>query len=297
MLLLRASSLLTRRRSAVPAVRVRQHLFAALRASPRAHAQTTHAMLVHQFPALGDNYGYLLHDPATGCTAAVDTPCAAAVERALTDKGWRLTHILNTHHHADHTGGNLELKQRHQCSVVGPAADQERIPGLDVAASDGDVLALGASSYVVMHTPGHTRGHCAFFFPTERCAFVGDTLFSLGCGRLFEGTPAQLYASLASLAALPDETLLYCAHEYTASNARFAMSLEPGNQALQERVAQVTSLRERGLPTVPTTLQLEKDTNPFLRTHSLELRKSLGFGAEARDVDVLAAARKAKDTF
>ncbi len=254
-------------------------------------------MLIHQFPALGDNYGYLLHDEATGATAAVDTPEAGAVERALADKGWSLTHILNTHHHADHTGGNLALKARHKCTVVGPAADAGRIPGIDVHAQDGDALSLGATSFIVMHVPGHTLGHCAFYFPTESAAFVGDTLFSLGCGRMFEGTPAQFWSSLCSLAALPDDTRLYCAHEYTASNARFALSVEPGNEALRARAAEVEALRAQGLPTVPSTLAVEKATNPFLRPHSAELRASLGLGADARDVDVFAATRKRKDTF
>jgi len=190
-----------------------------------------------------------------------------------------------------------ELKKRHGATVVGPAADAARIPGIDVHASHGDTLKLGASSFRVMHTPGHTTGHCAYYFEGARCAFVGDTLFSLGCGRMFEGTPQQFVSSLASLAALPDDTLVYCAHEYTASNARFAVTLEPGNAALVARVAEVTRLRAAGLPTVPSTVGAEKATNPFLRTHSAELRAALGLGASASDVDVFAAARKKKDTF
>ena len=245
---------------------------------------------------------------------------AAAIERALAEKGWKLTHILNTHHHADHTGGNVvrrrslrstaasasltrarapqELKARHGATVVGPAADAARIPGLDVAASHGQELSLGASAFTVLHTPGHTRGHCVFHFPAARAAFVGDTLFSLGCGRLFEGTPAQMWASLQALAALPDDTLLYCAHEYTASHARFAMTLEGGaNAALVARDAAVRAARAEGKPTVPTTVALEKATNPFLRPHSPALRAALGMGPDAPDVDVFAETRRRKDTF
>jgi hydroxyacylglutathione hydrolase len=255
-------------------------------------------MNVHLFPALNDNYGFLLRDEASGCVASVDTPDGAAIERALAETGWgKLTLVLNTHHHADHTGGNLELKQRHGCAVVGPAADAERIPGIDTRASDGDALTLGATSFIVMHVPGHTRGHCAYYFPSEGAVFVGDTLFSLGCGRMFEGTKEQFHASLRSLAALPDETKVYCAHEYTASNGRFALSVEPGNAALVARCAEVDALRAKGLPSVPTTIGLEKQTNPFLRTESCELRAAVGLGADARDVDVFAALRKAKDTF
>jgi len=255
-------------------------------------------MKVHQFPALSDNFGYLLHDERTGATAAVDTPDEGAIEAALRETGWTLSHVLNTHHHADHTGGNLGLKKRYpECTIIGPAADAERIPGIDVGAEDGSTHQLGSVSFIVMHVPGHTRGHCAFYFPTENAAFVGDTLFSLGCGRLFEGTPEQMHHSLQQLCALPDDTLLYCAHEYTESNARFAITLEPGNPELQHRVAEVKRLRAENKATVPTTLSMEKATNPFLRAHSAELRQSLGMGPEARDVDVFAAARKRKDNF
>ena len=252
---------------------------------------------VHQFGALNDNYCYLLHDAVSGATACVDTPEAAAVERALAETGWKLSHILNTHHHGDHVGGNLELKAKHGCTVIGPAADAERIPGIDEGVSDGDHLMLGSVPFLAMHVPGHTRGHCAFYFPGEGLAFVGDTLFSMGCGRMFEGTPQQFHSSLLSLAALPDDTKMYCAHEYTQSNGRFARSLEPGNEALRARCEEVERLRSEGKPTVPSTLGLEKATNPFLRTGSAELRASLGMGADARDVDVFAAARKAKDSF
>ena len=253
---------------------------------------------VHQFTALSDNYGYLLHERGTGATAAVDTPDAACIEAALRETGWTLTHILNTHHHSDHVGGNLALKQRYPgCTVVGPAADAERIPGIDVAAEGGSTHKLGDVPFTVLHVPGHTRGHCAYHFPSVGCAFVGDTLFSLGCGRMFEGTPAQFWDSLTALCALPDETLVYCAHEYTESNAKFAVTLEPGNAALQQRVAEIAALRSQGKPTVPTSLALEKATNPFLRPHSVELRQSLGLGPEVPAVDVWAETRRRKDNF
>lgn len=255
-------------------------------------------VLVHQFPALNDNYGYLVYDEASGACAAVDTPDAAAVQAACAAKGWKLTHILCTHHHGDHVGGNAALKAGDpSVTVVGPAADAARIPCLDVAAAGGQQLSLGSASYTCLDVPGHTRGHCAYHFPAARAAFVGDTLFSLGCGRMFEGTPAQFAASLALLATLPDDTLLYCAHEYTAANARFALALEPGNAALQARAAEVSALRREGKPTVPSTLAQEKACNPFLRPHSQELRASLGLGAGASEVEVFAATRKAKDTF
>ena len=190
-----------------------------------------------------------------------------------------------------------ELKARHGATVVGPAADAARIPGIDVLAKDGDLLSLGASSFRVIHTPGHTTGHCAYYFEAAKAAFVGDTLFSLGCGRMFEGTARQFLASLRALAALPDDTAVYCAHEYTASNGRFALTLEPGNAALVARVAEVAKLRAAGKPTVPSTIGLEKATNPFMRQQSPELRKALGLSAAASDVEVFAAARKKKDTF
>ena len=183
---------------------------------------------------------YLVHCPATGATAAVDTPEAGAIERALASTGWApLTHILCTHHHADHTGGNAELKARHGCVVVGPRADAARIPGIDVCVAEGEPFAVGGAEVVVLDTPGHTRGHCAYYFPAAAALFCGDTLFSLGCGRLFEGTPAQMWDSLGKLAALPAATRVFCAHEYTAANARFALTVEPGNAALRARAAEV----------------------------------------------------------
>jgi hydroxyacylglutathione hydrolase len=251
---------------------------------------------IHMFPCLADNYGYLLHDPESGATAAVDTPDAAAISAELDAKGWRLTHVLNTHHHGDHAGGNLELKRRTGCTIVGPRADAARIPGLDVAVGEGDVVELGAHRAYVFDTPGHTRGHIVYHFAEARAAFVGDTLFALGCGRLFEGTPEQMWTSLRKILAWPDDTRIYCAHEYTQSNARFALTVEPGNPLLKERAAAVARLRAEGKPTVPSTLAEERATNPFLRPHSAELRAKLGLAA-ASDVEVFAKTRALKDAF
>jgi hydroxyacylglutathione hydrolase len=207
-----------------------------------------------------------------------------------------LTHILNTHHHHDHAGGNLALKRRWQCTIVGPREERSRIPGIDVAVGDGDSYALGESVARVYDTPGHTRGHIVYHFADADVAFVGDTLFSMGCGRLFEGTPNQMWASLQKILAWPESTLLYCAHEYTAANARFALSVEPDNAELVARAREVDALRAKGQPTVPTTLALEKKTNPFLRPSSASLQHHVGrSGAEL--ADVFAQTRKLKDTF
>jgi hydroxyacylglutathione hydrolase len=248
------------------------------------------------FPCLTDNYGYLLHDAESGVTAAIDTPDATEITAQLDAKGWRLTHILNTHHHADHAGGNLELKRRTGCTIVGPRADAARIPGLDLRVGEGDVVALGAHQAIVHDTPGHTRGHIVYHFAAARAAFVGDTLFAMGCGRLFEGTPAQMWGSLQKIMQWPDDTRIYCAHEYTQSNARFALTVEPKNGALQERAAQVAQLRAAGRPTVPTTLGLERATNPFLRPQSRDLRVTIGLES-ANEVEVFAKTRALKDAF
>ena len=251
---------------------------------------------IHQFPCLSDNYGYLIHDADSDFTAAIDTPDAAAIQAALAQTGWRLTHIFNTHHHADHAGGNLELKAATQCTIVGPRADARRIPGIDVEYGDGDTFSFGAHPVEVFDTPGHTTGHIVYRFAQDGVAFVGDTLFSLGCGRLFEGTPKQMWTSLEKLMRWPDETQLYCAHEYTQANARFALTVEPGNEALVARSRAVDDLRARGEPTVPTTLELEKATNPFLRASSPEIQRAVG--CDGGDlVEVFARVRKRKDEF
>jgi hydroxyacylglutathione hydrolase len=254
------------------------------------------AIEIHMFPCLKDNYGYLLHDRDAEVTAAIDTPDARAYLAELAAKGWRLTHILNTHHHADHAGGNLELKRQTDCLIVGPRADAARIPGIDVEVGDGEVVAFGPRRIEVYDTPGHTRGHIVYRLPDDAAAFVGDTLFALGCGRLFEGTARQMCDSLAKISAWPDETRLYCAHEYTQSNARFALTVEPNNDALVARAREVERLRAAGFPTVPTTVAAEKATNPFLRAHSRDLQQTVGL-VGADEVEVFAKTRALKDAF
>ena len=251
---------------------------------------------VHQFPCLNDNYGFLVHDVETGNTATVDTPEVGPINAALEEKGWQLTHILNTHHHFDHAGGNEELKERWGCTIVGAANDAHRIPGIDVTVSDGDSFALGGSNAHVFETPGHTTGHIAFYFAEDGVAFVGDTIFALGCGRLFEGTPDQMWTSLSKLMALPDETVVYCAHEYTQANAAFALSVEPDNSALQSRAEEIADLRAKGIPTVPTTIGLERATNPFVRPDSVDLQSTIGMSGDDV-VAVFAETRKRKDNF
>ena len=251
---------------------------------------------IHMFPALRDNYGFLIHDPEHGLTGVIDTPEVAAIEAALAETGWTLTHILNTHHHADHAGGNLELKRKTGCTVIGPRAEAQRIPGLDVAVGDGDVVAFGAHELHVLDVPGHTAGHIAYWCKDQKVAFVGDTLFALGCGRLFEGTPAQMWQSLSKLMQMPDETRIYCAHEYTQANARFALTVEPQNAALVERASEIDALRARGAPTVPSTMGVEKATNPFLRPTSRDLQATLNMEG-ADPVSVFAETRRRKDAF
>lgn len=251
---------------------------------------------IHQFPCLSDNYGVLIHDAHADVTASIDAPEAAAVERALAETGWRLTHILNTHHHHDHTGGNLELKQKTGCTIVGPRGEADKVPGIDTAVGEGDAVSFGSSEARVIETPGHTLGHIAYHFAADKVAFVGDTLFALGCGRVFEGTPEQMWSSLSKLMALPADTAIYCGHEYTQSNARFAITVDPGNTALKRRAAEIIELRARGEPTVPTTLSLELATNPFLRADDAGIRTHLGM-ADATSAEVFAEIRKRKDNF
>jgi hydroxyacylglutathione hydrolase len=249
-------------------------------------------LIVHQFPCLSDNYGFLIRDEATGQTACIDTPEAGAILRELENLGWELDFIFNTHWHPDHAGGNADLKAMTGCSIVGPK-EVTRIAPLDREVVDGDTVRLGETSFRVIDTGGHTLGHITYFDAADRIAFVGDTLFALGCGRLFEGTPQQMWGSLQKIAALPDETTVYCAHEYTASNARFALSVDD-SKALRDRAAQIFAAREKGEWTVPTTIGLEKATNPFLRAP--ELAGKVGAAGEP-DFKAFAAVRQAKDDF
>lgn len=247
-------------------------------------------------PCLSDNYAYLVHEPEEGITAVVDPSESGPVLAALKAKGLKLDFILNTHHHFDHIGGNEALKAEYGATIIGPKADEERIPLIDIALSDGETLNLGTETGTVLDVPGHTKGHIAFWFGSSDAVFTGDTLFALGCGRMFEGTPPQFWNSLSKLADLPDETLIYCGHEYTQSNARFAVTVEPGNEALISRAAEIDRLRAAGTPTIPSSMGLERETNPFLRPMSPNLQATIGKkGADV--VEVFAATRKLKDSF
>ena len=245
-------------------------------------------------PCLSDNYAYLVHDGEAGLCAVVDPSEAPPVEKALAARGWKLTHILNTHHHFDHTGGNLPLKESTAARVVGPEKDRERIPGIDEGVEEGTGWRFGARKVGVLEIPAHTRAHIAFIF--DDAAFTGDTLFAMGCGRLFEGTPEMMWKSLSKLMTLPDATRIYCGHEYTQSNGRFALTLEPHNAALVARMKDVVAARAKGEPTIPSTMGLEKQTNPFLRPNSPELRNSLAM-ENSSDVEVFAETRRRKDNF
>ncbi|MEY3634561.1 MAG: hydroxyacylglutathione hydrolase [Pseudomonadota bacterium] len=221
-------------------------------------------------PVLSDNYVWLVHEPQSGETLVVDPAVAAPVLAAAEARGWTITQIWNTHWHPDHVGGNAEIKAATGCVISGPADEAARIPTLDVQLRGGDVVRLGDVRAMVMDVPAHTAGHIAYHLATAQAAFVGDTLFAMGCGRLFEGTAAQMYDNMRKLEALGDETVIYCAHEYTLSNARFAVTVEPDNADLAARLADVIALRERGEATVPTTIALERATNPFMRAASVE---------------------------
>ena len=222
-----------------------------------------------RIPVLSDNYVWLVHEAESGETMAVDPAVAAPVLAEADTRGWKITQIWNTHWHPDHTGGNAEIKAATGCIITGPAAEAERIPTLDVLVKEGDIVSLGTVKAQVLDVPAHTAGHIAYHFATEPAAFVGDTLFAMGCGRLFEGTAEQMFSNMRKLEALGDETRVYCAHEYTQSNGRFALTVEPDNQALIDRMAQIDAMRERGEPTVPTSIALERATNPFMRAGSV----------------------------
>ena len=247
------------------------------------------------FMCLKDNYGVLVHDPGSGATAAIDAPEAAPVEAALKATGWKLSDILVTHHHGDHTGGIAELKGRHKCRVVAPQAEASKIPLVDETVREGSKVSVGSLAGNVIETPGHTSGHITYWFGADKLAFAGDTLFSIGCGRVIEGTPEMMWASLVKLRQLPGDTRVYCGHEYTLANIKFAQTIEPGNAALKARAAQAQKQIADGHWTIPTTIDEEKDANPFLRADVPEVAASVGLaGKPAAQVFAEIRARKNK---
>ena len=247
-------------------------------------------------PCLTDNYAVLLHDPAQGATALIDAPETAPIGAALSATGWRVTDILITHHHGDHTSGIVELKQRHGCRVIAPLKEAMRIPQVDITVREGDAVAVGTITGRVLETPGHTSGHIAYWFESAAVVFVGDTLFSVGCGRVLEGTAELMWHSLRKLRELPKATAVYCGHEYTAANVRFALTIEPHNAALQARAEEVARLRRDDRPTIPSTMGMEQATNPFLRADTPEIARAVDLsGAPA--VQVFAKLRAKKDSF
>ena len=266
-------------------------------ADARPAGATVPSMLeIVQIPVLKDNYVYLAREPRSGAVGVVDPAVADAVEGELDRRGWRLTHVINTHHHGDHVGGNMRLKERYGATIVGPRADRARIPGIDVEVGEGDDYLFGQETARVFDVPGHTRGHIAYWFKDSRALFCGDTIFSLGCGRLFEGTPRQMWTSLTKLRELPAETRVYCAHEYTELNARFAVTVDPANPDLIRRIAEVKRLRADGRPTVPSTMGEERRANPFLRADQPGVAAGVALDL-ADPVAVFAEVRRRKDVF
>jgi hydroxyacylglutathione hydrolase len=248
---------------------------------------------VHQFPCLSDNYGFLLHNSVSGETAAIDTPDAKEYLKQAAAKGWTITHIWNTHWHPDHAGGNAEIVEATGAKVVAPR-EVERLSKIDEVVGHGDTVRLGEHEANVIDVSGHTNGHIAYFIPEEGIAFVGDAVFALGCGRMFEGEPEQFWTSLDRIRRLPTQTTLYCAHEYTAANAKFALHADPDNAALREYAEEVEAKRARGEPTVPTVLARELETNPFLRADDPALAARWG---GSHPPETFAALRAAKDSF
>ena len=248
------------------------------------------------FLCLKDNFGVLLHDPQSGATAAIDAPEAAPIEAALKATGWRLTDILVTHHHADHTAGIEELKRAHSCRVTGPRNEAARIPALDRQVREGDTVGVGTLEARVIETPGHTAGHITYWFGQDKLAFAGDTLFSIGCGRVIEGTPPMMWQSLLKLRALPDDTLIYCGHEYTDANIRFALTIEPDNKDLRARAEEAQRQVAAGQPTIPTRLDAEKRANPFLRADVPDVAAAVGMAGRPA-AEVFAEIRERKNKF
>jgi hydroxyacylglutathione hydrolase len=254
------------------------------------------SLIVDVFPARSDNFGYLVHDTATGRTAAIDAPEVAAIKNALLHRGWTLTDIFITHHHIDHVEAIPELKAEYGARVVGPRGEADKIEGLDELVAGGDTVSLGETVFAVYDAPGHTLGHIVFHDTVGKHLFSADALFSLGVGRMFEGTPGPMWEGVKALRNLPDDTLVYCGHEYTESNAKFALSIDPDNAALQTRAAEVKALREAGRATIPFLLGEDKAANPFLRADDAGLARHFGLeGADA--AEVFAAIRRGKDNF
>jgi hydroxyacylglutathione hydrolase len=248
------------------------------------------------FMCLKDNFGVLVHDPASGATAAIDAPEAGPVEAALQATGWKLTDILVTHHHRDHTGGIEELKERYGCRVVAPDAEADGIPEVDETVRENDTVRVGGLQARVLETPGHTAGHITYFFPADKLCFAGDTLFSIGCGRVIEGNNETMWQSLLKLRALPDDTQVFCGHEYTAANIRFAKTIEPDNAALAAREQEVARLVAGKKPTVPSLLGQEKAANPFLRADMPQVATKIGLAGEPA-WQVFAEIRERKNKF
>lgn len=253
------------------------------------------ALITHQFPCLSDNYGFLLHDEDSGETVAIDTPDAAAYLAEAAKHGWTITQIWNTHWHPDHAGGNKEIKEASGCHITAPKGEGDKITCYDSQIEPGTSFAFAGHDVHVLDVSGHTMGHIAYHIPSAHIAFVGDSIFALGCGRMFEGTPDMMWSTMLRLRGLPDNTTLYCAHEYSQANARFATHIDPGNAALADYAAQIDALREKGEPTVPTILSRELDTNPFLRADVAAMQQQMGHDGDA--VATFAAIRSAKDNF
>ncbi|MFK8035379.1 MAG: hydroxyacylglutathione hydrolase [Hyphomicrobiales bacterium] len=251
-------------------------------------------LIIEQFMCRSDNFGVLVHDPETGLTAAIDAPEAEPILEVLAKRNWTLSHVFLTHHHADHTAGLPLLAERFNPKLIGPKKSMDKVDGIVLPVAEGNVIEWSGHDVKVLETPGHTLDHVSYWFSDDALVFAGDTLFALGCGRIFEGDAAMMWESLEKLSALPDATLLYCGHEYTLSNARFALSVDPDNAALKLRAEEVARLRRDELPTLPSSIGVERRTNPFLRASSQELKDTLGM-SDASDEAVFTHLRLAKD--
>ena len=249
---------------------------------------------IRLFPCLSDNFGYLIHDPATGATASIDAPEAGPIIKALEREGWKLTDILVTHHHADHVGGIAELKKKYACRVVAPFDNGTAIHDVDVRVKEGDTVKVGNLTARVLETPGHTLDHISYMFDADRALFCADTLFSIGCGRVFEGTYPMMWESLLKLRALPNDTRIYCGHEYTVSNVKFALGIEPNNPALKARAEEVAKQRAANQPTIPTLMRDEKEANTFLRADVPSVAAALGMTGKS-PADVFGEIRERKN--